>query len=144
MQNVSDNLQNKIEENCILVVEDDHHLSLAISRCLRRVDRKIKVHWVSNYEEAVEKMQQQKYVMIISDYMLPSMRSGLEVYKQAKFKQPHVPFLLISGVIEVQQYLDLSKYALTPNAFLRKPFTANEFAATVDAHLRSGGQNRAA
>lgn len=85
--------------------------------------------------EALEKLSQDKFDLIILDIMMPRM-NGLEVLKEVKTKTPFkdIPIVMLTsekGDADRQKALELGA-----TNFLTKPFQPPELIAAVEAALK--------
>ena len=65
----------------VLIVDDDHHLGEGMGRSFRRTGYRVVV--CTSGQEALRRVDQERFDVIITDYQMPSM-DGLELTKQLR------------------------------------------------------------
>jgi DNA-binding response OmpR family regulator len=119
----------------VLVAEDDVPLANFLRRQLE--SEAYNVQLVQDGEAASEKVNSDKYHLLILDLNLPKM-DGVSVLKQVRPKQPHLPILVLTGRTQVEdRVLSLDSGA---DDCLLKPFAFTELMARVRALLRRNPQ----
>lgn len=78
----------------VLVVDDDPAVRKSIDRVL--TGKGYAVITAENGEEAMRKLNQEKYDLVYTDIRMPGM-SGLEVAEQVKAQKPWTPVVIITG-----------------------------------------------
>ena len=108
-------------DKSILIVEDNPNMSSLLEEMLEVFD--CKSVRASSGQEALEKLSQESFSMVITDVKMPNM-TGLELLKNIKEKTPELPVVLISGysIKEIGQAADTPK----PDGFLSKPFLMSD------------------
>jgi DNA-binding response OmpR family regulator len=115
----------------VLVAEDDIPLANFLRRQLE--SEAYNVQLVQDGEAASEKINSDKYHLLILDLNLPKL-DGVEVLKQVRPKQPQLPILVLTGRTQVEdRVLSLDSGA---DDCLLKPFAFTELMARVRALLR--------
>jgi two-component system NtrC family sensor kinase len=117
---------------CILVIDDEDHLTEVIKGLLQR-----KGYWVDvarNGIEGLERIAQKNYDLIISDLRIPKM-SGPDFYHQVKADFPLLTdrFIFMSGDTISPFCRNLLEETRAP--FLAKPFDLNQLVEMVRALL---------
>ena len=114
----------------ILIVEDNPNMSSLLEEMLEVFDYK-SVRAESG-KEALAKLEQEKFVMVIADIKMPNM-SGLELLKSIKEKNPQIPVVLISGysIKEIESDPSHPK----PDSFLSKPFLMSDIEKLLNTLL---------
>jgi DNA-binding response OmpR family regulator len=115
----------------ILIVEDEHDLSIPIRDWLTREQHLVEL--VDNGVEAMERLKVYKYDVIILDWMLPGM-NGMEVCKRFRSEGGATPVLMLTAkntVEDKERGLDAGA-----DDYLTKPFHLKELSARVRALLR--------
>lgn len=118
----------------VLIIEDTTDLWRSMIRALRATQMPFHVQCATGYIEAIEKISQESFDLIICDYFLPDLRNGLEVWKYCRIKCSITPFLLISGM-HADQYLDHIAGMKNYPPFLSKPFSIYELKEVIEALL---------
>ena len=78
----------------VLVVDDDPAVRKSIDRVLS--SKGYAVITVENGEEAMRKLNEEKYDLVYTDIRMPGM-SGLDVAEQVKARKPWTPVVIITG-----------------------------------------------
>jgi DNA-binding response OmpR family regulator len=118
----------------ILAVDDDAAILELVSDTL--ADQGLEVCTASSGEEALERLAQEEFAMVILDIMMGGI-SGLEVCQRIR---DHVscPILFLSAKSDVKDIVQ--GLGLGGDDYMTKPFALEEMTARIQAHLRR--QNR--
>jgi two-component system response regulator AtoC len=102
----------------VLVADDDPILQNFIATTLRRL--KMDVVTASNGEEAIRKLQESPFELIVTDFKMPK-KNGLDVLKAAKAANPHTVVILVTALPSIETAVE----AMRDGAFnvLIKPFS---------------------
>ena len=115
----------------ILIVEDDQDIADLITFNLQELSLKLD-HCLTG-ELALEKLNSNRYSMVLLDVMLPGM-SGLDVCRQLREQKPEqVILMLTSRDSEIDRVLGLE---LGADDYMTKPFSVRELQAMVRSQLR--------
>ena len=116
----------------ILVVDDE-----AVMRdFLFDVLEDFSVEKASNGDEAIAKMKEKEFDLIITDMKMPRV-SGEEVVRFARETYPHSKIIVISGYSSLSSVGSALGYGIC--AFLSKPFTIKQLRSEVEKSLSQGG-----
>jgi len=119
------------EKSHILLVEDEIHLARGI--CFNLEQDEYRVSHVESGEEALERMQYDRFALIILDIMLPGI-DGFEVCEKIRTMDTRVPILILTArTSEGDRITGLEKGA---DDYLVKPFNLSEFLLRVRGMLR--------
>ena len=119
------------EKPHILLVEDEIHLARGI--CFNLEQDEYRVSHVESGEEALERMQYDRFSLIILDIMLPGI-DGFEVCEKIRTMDTRVPILILTArTSEGDRITGLEKGA---DDYLVKPFNLSEFLLRVRGMLR--------
>ncbi|HEX2578405.1 MAG TPA: response regulator [Aquihabitans sp.] len=116
----------------VLVVEDDEHLRDLVVQLLGRFG--YAARQVGSAEEALEALDESADVaLVLTDLVMPGM-SGLDLTQVLADRHPHLPVLLTTAHWnpDLQRLLDR-----TGTDLIRKPYTAPDLRAAVDAACRA-------
>ncbi len=139
------------EQSDILLVEDEPVVVNAASRILS--SEGFTVDEVPAAEQALKKLHQGSYKLIISDLMLPGI-SGIELIKKAKNLNAAIPIIIITGYAMLENAVKSFKAGAFD--FIPKPFDFEELLGVVyramnhiemmrrstQIHPPSGGEQR--
>jgi len=119
------------EKPHILLVEDEIHLARGI--CFNLEQDEYRVSHVESGEEALERMEYDRFALIILDIMLPGI-DGFEVCEKIRALDSRVPILILTArSAEGDRITGLEKGA---DDYLVKPFNLSEFLLRVRGMLR--------
>ncbi len=112
----------------VLVVEDEPHLQRLQQKLLARLDVEVEV--CGSVAEARRTMTANRYDVIISDVKMPG-ESGLVLYDWVRREKPALlpHFLFVTGDVSAQELAEIARES--PDAFLPKPFDAQEYLTRV-------------
>ncbi|NOY53238.1 MAG: response regulator [Deltaproteobacteria bacterium] len=116
----------------ILVVDDEKLVRWSIQKLIGR--EKCKVVCVASGLEAIEKIKEERFVLIITDLVMPDM-NGIEVVKMARELQPGAKIIMMtaySSAIEKNK-----AEAAGVSTFINKPFMINEVRSVISKFLSS-------
>ena len=117
--------------NSLLIVEDDPDIIELLSINLQ--DMPYSIDQCSNGVDALEKIKQEEYSLVILDLMLPGL-DGLEVCRQVRMHQISVPILILTAKSEeIDKVLGLE---IGADDYVVKPFGIRELKARIKALLR--------
>lgn len=114
----------------ILIVDDNPNMSSLLAEMLEIFE--YDSERASDGTEAMEKLEDHEFSMIITDMRMPNM-TGLELTKHVKSRFPKIPIVLISGysVADVEKDGDGTK----PDGFLAKPFMMSDIEELLNSLL---------
>ena len=118
----------------ILVVDDEEIIRDFLSEVLE--DYEVTV--ASDGDEAIDKLKQNHYDLVITDLRMPRV-SGEEVVRAAQSIDPNLKVIVISGYSSL--YTVSQSVANGACAFLSKPFSINELLQTVDSAIEDRAQS---
>lgn len=112
----------------VLVVDDEKITGYFVRDLLRTAGHKVEL--AGNGEEALERLQQGRFDVIITDLVMPGI-DGLALIKRIKQKTPSLPILVLSA----QGGYELARKAQQAGAedFLRKPVNPEQLHTALDA-----------
>jgi len=114
----------------ILIVDDEE---IVIRSCLRILsDSNYVVDSTQDGAEALKKVDEADYDIIILDIMMPKM-DGLEVLQQVKERHPDVDVIMVTGLSQIQTAVKAMK--LGAFDYLSKPFDPDELQHVVERAL---------
>ena len=121
----------------ILVVEDEAGIADFLRRGLESDG--YAVDWAADGEEGEAKALGGDFDLVLLDVMLPG-RDGLEVLASIRRALPALPVILLTARGEVEDRVRGLDSGATD--YVTKPFSFDELAARVRAHLRQAEQDR--
>jgi len=117
---------------CVVVIEDDHHISDLVALYLRRDG--FRVLQANDADAGLVMIARERPTLVVVDIGLPGELDGLDVCRSLAARNPPVPALILSARDdEVDRILGLE---LGADDYMTKPFSARELVARVHAILR--------
>jgi len=114
----------------VLVVDDDPVVGKSIGRVLS--NKGYAVISARNGEEALSKLETEKYDLVFTDIKMPGM-SGLEVAERVKASQPWLPVVIVTGY-GTDAY-EARAAAAGVSGFLRKPLSPEMIESSTEEAL---------
>ncbi len=105
----------------VLIVEDDRTIAQLVTRWLGK--ESCQVEHVLNGEDALRKLVEKDWDLVLLDYVLPGM-SGLEVIKAIKKKEPDLPVMFMTGNMDVRNAVEAMREGA--HDYLIKPLDRDE------------------
>jgi len=105
----------------VLLVEDEEKLSSLLKNAIG--DSFYKFSVASNGEEGLELFEKLRPDIIITDIMMPK-KTGLEMAKEIRAIDAHVPIIILSAFSETQKFLDAIDVGVVK--YFIKPFDPDE------------------
>jgi CheY-like chemotaxis protein len=119
----------------VVVADDDASVRRLVARHLRRLG--CDVLEARDGEEAVRLVLERKPDLLVVDARMPRL-SGYEVTRELRSRLPtRVPVLLISGSLPSAEISE--GFEAEADAYLRKPFSGQEFSEVVALLLAANG-----
>jgi len=115
----------------ILLIDDDPLVLKTVGRLLQ--SHGYKIEQAASGEEAIEKAQNSRFDLIISDIRMPGI-NGIETLKRirdlnANANRPAIPEIIITGYIDTQAQQEAANLGISD--YLYKPFSIDEFMHAV-------------
>ncbi len=120
----------------ILIVDDDRETCRFVEELLSAAGREFV--WAQTPEDAIEKSDDGRFDLLITDLNLNASRTGLDVLRAFAKRQPWAPIILISGFGTLETAIDAVRAGAFD--FISKPFDINSVKSTADRALRRGGR----
>ncbi len=109
-----------ISDKKLIVIEDDASTKMILKGTLRKYGFN-DVEECSDGGEALKKIQENEYDLILCDWQIPSM-NGLALLKKIKAQETtkNIPFIMITGESEKESIITAMKAGV--NGYIVKPF----------------------
>ncbi len=109
----------------ILIVEDEKTLALTLYEVLFTASGDFEIVVCDNAEDALQKINEKKFDLLITDLKLPGQIDGLELIRRLKKEERRIPSILMTayGTEEVRE----EAKKLGVKAYFEKPFSLVEF-----------------
>ncbi len=118
----------------ILIVEDNIKILKSIKNELKK---EFDVDICTEGEEAVYKIEQNIYDLVILDIMIPK-KSGIEVLKEIRKRYIETPVIILTAKEELDD--KVKAFSIGANDYVTKPFYMEELIARIYAVLRTNGK----
>lgn len=118
----------------ILIVDDEKNIRLALSMSLETLN--IPVEAAASGEEALEKLAQGSYGLMLLDLRMPGM-DGMEVLRQVAQQRPELKVIIITAYGSIDLAVEAMKLGAVD--FLQKPFDAGQVRDMVRRILEKQG-----
>ncbi|MEE8149136.1 MAG: response regulator [candidate division Zixibacteria bacterium] len=114
-----------MDKKTVLVVDDEEIIRDFLFEVL---NDDFEVSTASDGDEAIDKLKEQSYDLVITDLKMPRV-SGDEVVRFAKQSDPEAKVIVITGYSSLYSVSKSANHGA--NAFLSKPFSIKELMQTV-------------
>lgn len=114
----------------ILVVDDEETVCQSIKKILSR--KGYTVENALNVEDAVKKINNLKFDLVITDLMMPK-TNGMELLKIVRDHYPELEVIMITGYASIDSAVKATK--LGASHYLPKPFTPDELSEVTEKAL---------
>ena len=119
----------------ILVIDDEELVAESLKKLLKKSGYEVEI--VRSGKEAIEKIKESDYDLIVSDIRMPDI-NGVEVVKKIreylkKEGKPAVPEILITGYASKENLEEAQKLEVAD--YIYKPFNIREFLEVVKRNL---------
>ena len=118
----------------ILVADDEPNIRTTISDVLRKYQ--VNVTTASTGAEAIEKLEHNDYVLVVSDIKMPD-KSGYDVFAAARRKSQTLPVILMTGFGYDPNHCIVRASQEGLQAVLFKPFKVDQLLAEIRKALQS-------
>ena len=115
----------------ILVVDDEKNIRLMLSQAL--ASNTTTIETAINGEEALQKLQQSDYDLLLLDLRMPGM-DGVQVLRLVHAQHPKLPVILLTAHGTVETAVEAMQSGAVN--FLQKPFSPREIREAVDKALQ--------
>ncbi len=113
----------------ILVVDDEDNVCRSVEKILSR--RGYTVAGALNVEEAVRKVEETAFDVVITDLMMPK-TNGMELLEILRDRYPELKVVMITGYASIESAVKATKLGA---AYLPKPFTPDELVKATEQAL---------
>lgn len=115
----------------ILIIDDEEVIHLSLSRILLK--QGFQIDSAMTAWEAIEKLKQKSYDLLITDLMMPEM-NGIDLLKELQKMEVNIPSIMITGYPTIRTAVQALRLGATD--YISKPFTRQEILAPVCRALR--------
>ena len=128
-----------MSSTAVLIVDDERNIRLTLSLALEALN--ISADTASSGEEALQKLQEKYYKLMLLDLKLPGM-DGLEVLRQVSDKYPDLMVIMITAYGSIEVAVEAMRIGAAD--FLQKPFDPNAVRDMVSRVLQTAPEGRPA
>ncbi|MGL4570614.1 MAG: response regulator [Clostridium sp.] len=114
----------------ILIVDDEKNIRIALSHCLKSED--YDVYMACDGEEAVQKIENDKFDLILVDYQMPN-KNGLEVLNEIRNKGILTSVIMMTAYRTVNIAVEAMKFGAID--LISKPFSIEKLKESVKSSL---------
>ena len=122
-----------MENKPILIVDDEKNIRMTLSQSLESLE--IETDTASNGEEALAKLKEKDFGLILLDIRMPGM-DGMEVLRQVREIRPDIRVIMITAYGTIESAVEAIKLGAVD--FLQKPFDPDEIRALVSTVIDRG------
>ncbi len=115
----------------IIVVDDEKKICHNVTKILSKYD--IKVTYALSAKEAIKKMTEEPFSLLITDIVMPEM-DGLELLKYVKKEWPQTKTIMMTAFASIESAVKAIQMGALD--YIPKPFTPNELRSTVKQVIR--------
>ncbi|MFW6083528.1 MAG: response regulator [Thermoplasmatota archaeon] len=80
----------------ILFIDDEAGIREQAKIFMERMDERFDVETASDLESALQKLESNRYDIVVADFLLPD-SDGLDILKKLKDEEKDIPFILLTG-----------------------------------------------
>lgn len=117
-------------KNPILIVDDEVEMRIAMSAALKKCGYPVELS--HNAIDALNKFKKNDYSLVITDMTMPK-RSGLELLKDIKIINSHIPIILITAYGTIDTAISAMKHGAFD--YVQKPFDFDTFIFLIERAL---------
>ena len=129
LRNVSRELQKKIDDLRVLIVDDQPEVRSLVREILSEAGV-TRIFEAANGKEAMQFIDAdfESVNLIVCDWNMPSL-TGIDFLKQIRSVFPDIPFLMVTGKSDKNSVLEAKMAGVS--AFIRKPFSPEQLEAKL-------------
>lgn len=124
-----------LKRKSVLLIDDEDEIKSLMANYLTKSNvEESKIVFASDGKEALSKIQNQDFGLIVVDILMPKM-NGLQLIKEIKLRAKYkdIPVVIISGTLEAENVK--TAISLGINNILVKPFNYNIFIERIGRAL---------
>lgn len=121
----------------ILLIDDEEKFAAMLKELLGKYG--YASEYCLNPEEALQRMKEGDFDLVISDYKMPEM-DGSEFLTEARKISPELPVIMVSGLMNMPELIKVANIGVT--LVLEKPFDTEDFIEHVARFVRPKEEER--
>ena len=106
----------------LLLIDDQKDINLSLKEAIEPGGHECVMY--NNPRKAIEKLKQDNFDAIITDYKMPGM-NGIDVLKEAQQQKPGLPVIILTGFADTDNAIEAVNHGAY--AFMRKPIDLKTF-----------------
>jgi DNA-binding NtrC family response regulator len=115
----------------VLIVDDEKNIRMTLTQAL--ADMEVETETAVNGEEALSKLKDQDFGLILLDLRMPGM-DGMDLLKKLRKDRPDIRIVIITAHGTIDSAVEAMKLGAAD--FIQKPFTPKEIRGLVSAILK--------
>jgi DNA-binding NtrC family response regulator len=119
-----------MEKKAILIVDDEKNIRLTLSQAIQSSE--IDTETAVNAEEALEKLKEKSFSLMLLDLRLPGM-SGMELLREVTNVRPDIKVIIITAYGTIESAVEAMKHGAVD--YIQKPFSPDEIRELVSKVL---------
>ncbi|MGA1204444.1 MAG: response regulator [Opitutales bacterium] len=122
----------------IILIDDEKKFALMLHELLQGSG--YEADYCLNPEEALVRLKQENYQLVITDYKMPQMDGG-QFLQEARVINPDLPVIMISGLMNMPELIKVANIGVT--LVLEKPFNIEELLENVARFVKPSASGQA-
>ena len=115
----------------IILIDDEEKFAVMLQELLKAAG--YEADFCLNPEEALERVKEENYELVITDYKMPQM-DGAQFLEEARKVNPDLPVIMISGLMNMPELIKVANIGVT--LVLEKPFNTDDLLKYVGRFVR--------
>ena len=115
----------------IILIDDEEKFALMLHELLQ--GNGYEADYCLNPEEALVRLKQENYQLVITDYKMPQM-DGAQFLQEARRINPDLPVIMISGLMNMPELIKVANIGVT--LVLEKPFNIEDLLENVSRFVK--------
>lgn len=120
----------------ILLIDDEEKFAQMLQELLHL--NGFEADYCLNPEEALDRLHQENYDLVITDYKMPEM-DGAQFLQEARKVNPDLPVIMISGLMNMPELIKVANIGVT--LVLEKPFRTEDLLEHVARFVLTGPED---
>ncbi len=122
----------------IILIDDEEKFAVMLHELLQGSG--YEADYCLNPEEALVRIKQENYQLVITDYKMPQM-DGAEFLQEARRINPDLPVIMISGLMNMPELIKVANIGVT--LVLEKPFNIEDLLENVARFVKPSASEQA-
>jgi len=122
-----------MEKKPVLIVDDEKNIRLTLTHALKPLE--VETDTAVNAEEALEKLEEKDFGLILLDLRLPGMH-GMEMLREVAEVRPDIKVIIITAYGTIESAVEAMKLGAVD--YIQKPFSPDEIRELVSKVMHRG------